>query len=313
MFFEGIEKKLEVIVSPEMPNLRALGKEFWEPVVLAAGAKILSELKTDQCTAYLLSESSLFVWDHRFTMITCGQTTLVKAVEKFLTSFKSNQVVSLIYERKNEYFPRWQKSDFFDDTRFLNNCFPGRAWQFGNSDEHHLLVYGFSQGFVAPPDDFTLEILMYDLQGPLRSLFSAGNCSTESLRQKTKVDQILPGFKVDDYVFDPCGYSLNALKNDDYFTIHVTPEEVGTYVSFETSVNKAEDIEPVAHRVLEVFRPQRFDLVLFSPMSMAQVPEWPEFRMKNHAQGSIDSGYSVNFCHYYSALDEPISPMVLEV
>ncbi|HCD15878.1 MAG TPA: adenosylmethionine decarboxylase, partial [Shewanella sp.] len=30
MFFEGSEKKIEVIVTPATPSLRSLGKPFWE-------------------------------------------------------------------------------------------------------------------------------------------------------------------------------------------------------------------------------------------------------------------------------------------
>ena len=26
------------------------------------------------------------------------------------------------------------------------------------------------------------------------------------------IDKILPGMKIDDYLFDPCGYSMNAIK-----------------------------------------------------------------------------------------------------
>ncbi|MDE2291761.1 MAG: adenosylmethionine decarboxylase, partial [Elusimicrobia bacterium] len=80
MFFEGAEKKAEIVAAPGTGSLRALGRPFWEGVIAAARAKILSALSSPACDAYLLSESSLFVWDDRALLITCGRTTLVPAV-----------------------------------------------------------------------------------------------------------------------------------------------------------------------------------------------------------------------------------------
>ena len=81
-FFEGPEKKLEMVVTPEHRSLRSLGDEVWRRVVEAAGAQVLSSLCNEECDAYLLSESSLFVYDDWFVMITCGQTTLIDAFEE---------------------------------------------------------------------------------------------------------------------------------------------------------------------------------------------------------------------------------------
>ena len=77
-FFEGPEKKLELAVTDGV-SLRAQGDEFWNRVVAASGAHVLSVLRGESCDAYLLSESSLFVFDGYLTMITCGQTRLVDA------------------------------------------------------------------------------------------------------------------------------------------------------------------------------------------------------------------------------------------
>ena len=84
MPFEGIEKKFELLVSNDQPSLRSQSPGFWEHVVRAAGADIIARTSSPSCDAYLLSESSLFVSDHRAVMITCGTTNLVASIEALL-------------------------------------------------------------------------------------------------------------------------------------------------------------------------------------------------------------------------------------
>jgi hypothetical protein len=48
-------------------------------------------------------------------------------------------------------------------------------------------------------------------------------------------------WKTDYFHFEPCGFSLNALqpeREESYATIHVTPEQDFSYVSFETNCPK---------------------------------------------------------------------------
>ena len=67
------------------------------------------------------------------------------------------------------------------------------------------------------------------------------NNNNNNNRKKKKLSisqlwELLPGAKVHDFLFDPCGYSLNGLLFDAYVTIHVTPEDSFSYASFETNV-----------------------------------------------------------------------------
>ena len=75
-YFEGTEKKLELTIDPGLDSLRTFGDAYWTEVARAAGADVLSKLSNDFVDAYLLSESSMFVFDHRVLMMTCGQTKL---------------------------------------------------------------------------------------------------------------------------------------------------------------------------------------------------------------------------------------------
>jgi S-adenosylmethionine decarboxylase len=95
MYFEGAEKKLELI--SRSARFRQRDEAYWATVVEAAGAKILSRISSESCDAYLLSESSLFVWDDRVTMITCGRTTLVRAANFLLDDLPPEKVDFLIY------------------------------------------------------------------------------------------------------------------------------------------------------------------------------------------------------------------------
>ncbi|KAH3725200.1 hypothetical protein DPMN_051035 [Dreissena polymorpha] len=62
--------------------------------------------------------------------------------------------------------------------------------------------------------------------------------------QKSGIDKILPDAKIDEFLFEPCGYSINGLlPHGQYFTIHVTPEPNCSYVSFESNVPKVDQAQ----------------------------------------------------------------------
>src|SRR5688572_408957 len=130
--FEGSEKKLEIMVElnkfqPAIESLRELPRTIWADLVRASGAQILSELASSDCTAYLLSESSLFVFDDRIVMITCGRTKLVKSAKVFIDKFGIGVVQNFFFERKNEAFPKAQRSSFEEDCEGLSALVPGVA------------------------------------------------------------------------------------------------------------------------------------------------------------------------------------------
>ena len=60
---------------------------------------------------------------------------------------------------------------------------------------------------------------------------------------------------VDDFIFDPCGYSGNGLMgNGSYWTIHLTPEPTSSYVSIETNLLNDETARTFSDLV-DLFRP----------------------------------------------------------
>ena len=56
----------------QYPSLRDKGHTFWKRMCKKSKINIVSSLSHSHCDCYLLSESSLFVWDHRLLMLTCG-------------------------------------------------------------------------------------------------------------------------------------------------------------------------------------------------------------------------------------------------
>ena len=87
-FFEGTEKKIELVVRAGSPSLRQRGEAWWRRIVEKADAQILSSLSNASCDAYLLSESSLFVWDTKALIITCGRTRLTEAALVLLDAYR---------------------------------------------------------------------------------------------------------------------------------------------------------------------------------------------------------------------------------
>ncbi|CAH1980398.1 unnamed protein product [Acanthoscelides obtectus] len=69
---------------------------------------------------------------------------------------------------------------------------------------------------------------------------------------------------IDDFLFEPCGYSMNGVtKNGCYMTIHITPEPDFSYVSFETNIPSSSYRE-IIQKVLDTFNPGKFTVTIFA-------------------------------------------------
>ncbi|KAK2158782.1 hypothetical protein LSH36_164g06065 [Paralvinella palmiformis] len=110
-----------------------------------------------------------------------------------------------------------------------------------------------------------VQLLMQDLDPEKMKLFSRDNCaSVEIATKKSGIADLIPGTMIDDYLFDPCGYSMNGLlRNGQYFTIHITPEPQFSYCSFETNIPK-ESYHSLIMKVLDIFKPKKFLVTLFA-------------------------------------------------
>ena len=299
-FFEGSEKKFEIVVQDQTKSLRSRGREFWESIVQVSGANILSEISNEHIVAYLLSESCLFVWDDRVLMITCGRTRLV---ESLLGVLERESVKCLLYQRKNEFRAKEQSSSFLEDVAQLRANVPGRAMRFGEIHGHHNLLFHSTGDTHSDPEDKTLEFLMYDISPASSDFLITRGQSVEEINRFFDIDRIFEGYQVDAYNFQPCGYSLNAIKDDLYYTIHITPEKAHSYASIET--NDCDGQKNVIEAFFERLEPDSFDIMSFN---MEYAPAAMSYECKSVFKEKLSIGYQVFFAHYFKKCLDVESP-----
>ncbi|KAI9791629.1 MAG: spermidine resistance protein [Peltula sp. TS41687] len=170
--FEGPEKLLEVWFTPS-PNdlpasalpggLKNVSAETWKEMLDLVNCKVLSVVSSDHLDAYLLSESSMFVFPHKLILKTCGTTTLLSGLPKMLeiaahcAGFpyigwaRVNGLLAaatpyrVFYSRKNFLYPDKQRGphrSWRDEVRFLDGMFiGGSAYMVGKMNGEHWYLY----------------------------------------------------------------------------------------------------------------------------------------------------------------------------
>lgn len=170
--FEGPEKLLEVWFSPsprdlhecsEPTGLKAVPADVWKTMLDLVNCKVLSIVESEDVDAYLLSESSMFVFPHKLILKTCGTTTLLWGLPRILeiatlfggfpraTAPPSNGIAvaatpyRVFYSRKNFLFPDRQKGphrSWRDEVHTLDKLFRGgSAYMIGKMNGEHWYLY----------------------------------------------------------------------------------------------------------------------------------------------------------------------------
>lgn len=280
-FFEGTEKLLEVWFSrrdgkEENCDLRKIPRSTWESLLKLVKCEIISFKKNETLDAYVLSESSMFVSKRCFILKTCGSTTLLNAVKPLLflvqelTGF--DEVLDIFYSRKNFMRPDLQDkphTSFEDEVEVLDELLgDGAAYCMGRINHDCWYLYTLNSpmgcGGIQVPDQ-TLEVIMQDLDQNVMSIFTQeGSSSAREATVKSGIDKLYPNAVLDDFLFSPCGYSVNGiLRAGFYFTIHITPEPHCSYVSFETNVPQ-DNYHDLVITLLKMFLPGKFIMTLFA-------------------------------------------------
>ncbi|XP_055639091.1 S-adenosylmethionine decarboxylase proenzyme isoform X2 [Toxorhynchites rutilus septentrionalis] len=260
-----------------------------------------------------------------------------------------SEIEDLFYSRKNYKRPELQISPhrgFEEEVAFLDSFFEdGRAYSLGalNRDCWHL--YTLSRGgggsdkirmfnnnnnnnsgnqttnigsdslFESqqlPDPDQTIEILMTDLDPKVMALFTKDVCDTAmDATQKSGIHKLIPGMVIDDYLFDPCGYSMNGVaKCGCYMTIHITPEPDFSYVSFESNVASS-SYGDLIERVIQTFQPGKFIVTIFANKTssaanasrelehLATIDQWKRHDIQFSRFATYDLTYA-QYCKYPS-------------
>lgn len=316
--FEGPEKKLEVFFT--LPTsaegavgFRAAPQAAWSDVLTAASCTILHQQANDHSDAYLLSESSLFVYPHKVILKTCGSTTLLLTLPKLLALADSigadlEHVHYSHYEYKFPHLQPYPHSSYDEErdtlvallgtriagvtARVLGEAGSntGACWYALCTEAHApsveptrcdpalamatvpaTLVPVPGVATRAPPaSEVVIEVAMEGLSPSVCALYhgdhpdhgnALGKALARSMSSLAGVGALVEGTLLDDWAFEPCGYSMNAQREEHYYTVHVTPESAFSYASFETT--DPSFASPHAIRdIIDAFQPSRVTVTL---------------------------------------------------
>ncbi|MGK0411495.1 MAG: S-adenosylmethionine decarboxylase [Shewanella psychromarinicola] len=309
MFFEGSEKKLEIIVNASAPKLRSLDRTFWVGLVAASNADILSSISNEYCDAYLLSESSLFVWDDRLVMLTCGTSSLVESACNCIERLGEQAIAYVCYQRKNEYYAHLQASSFGDDVLRLRHFIAGQAHRMGHLDSHHHYTFTTDKEYQASRFDTTNELLMYHISGPIADYLRGDQQSMVQIGLMLQLEQLFNGFSIDQYLFSPLGYSINGIRGCEYFTIHITPQENSSYVSVETNIDLTTTQVDIFAELVRLLQPNSCDIIGFN--SNIANKRFLKYLCLSQCAMTIEQGFNIHFSHYQQDGLEVLNPTLL--
>ncbi|XP_037961024.1 S-adenosylmethionine decarboxylase proenzyme [Teleopsis dalmanni] len=282
-YFEGVEKLLEISFC-DSPNkdadLRDVSSIVWEELLKKVKCEIISCSRNDHIDAYVLSESSMFIFKKKWILKTCGTTTplhCLKGLLEIAHRYGYDEIADLFYSRKNFTRPEKQlypHRGFCEEVAILDSIFAdGRSYCLGSINSECWYLYTFTKPLlnnvepikeIAEPDQ-TIEILMQNLDAEVMSIFTKEISKTPTeATVNSKIDQIIPDMLIDDLLFEPCGYSMNGIRNNgEYMTIHITPEKDFSYVSFESNVALS-NYTDLINRVIKTFKPSKFIVTVFA-------------------------------------------------
>eukprot|EP01111_Echinosteliopsis_oligospora_P000998 TRINITY_DN1126_c0_g1_i2.p1 TRINITY_DN1126_c0_g1~~TRINITY_DN1126_c0_g1_i2.p1 ORF type:complete len:346 (-),score=78.45 TRINITY_DN1126_c0_g1_i2:118-1155(-) len=321
--FEGPEKKLEIRFTPvkgDSVGLRSYSQCEWQEVLNSVNCTIISATVNDHFSSYVLSESSLFVYPYQILLKTCGTTTLLLAIpgiEKLAKAIGAT-IELITFARKSLNFPERQlypHNSFDDEVAYLNKYFNENGHKHGNGhtlgnptdkDQWFIYVADFRQPErVSSASQQVFEVMMHDLDPVvMQHFYHKEGVTAKQTTINSGISTLLKDSVIDDFQFEPCGYSMNGLRDEHYWTIHITPEPHCSYVSFETNKPFA-SYSYLLHKVLNVFNPGRATITVvadagapcgnpadtFNPHSMGK------YTVRSHTLQEISSHAYVAACN----------------
>ena len=291
-FFEGAEKKVEIrfhVEAGDPRGMRDLPVGAWSAALGRGGVEIISSIHGRDWDAYVLSESSLFVSRTRIVCKTCGQSAPLFVLEDVmqLCGTVGCHVRTVIFSRSNLLDHTQQQPvhrSFASERKFLDDLLQvtGAFYVFGDVSGAHWNIYTATVPAASGTDPVkdeaypaTLEMAMYGLdQAVATSKWWKHNTEDAiACRVKSGLAAMLPGPDVqwDDYIFNPCGYSMNAIDEEGaYYTVHVTPQDGCSFASFETSATGSR-CALFIETALSIFKPTDVSISLLNAEDSAQI------------------------------------------
>lgn len=268
--FEGPEKNLQIIFSNSSISLLQISQSRWEKMLENINCSIISSKSNEKCIAFILSESSLFVFNDRIILKTCGTIPLLISTDEIIKIGQSIglKIAALLYWRKNFIHPEKQitpHNSFLSEVQFLDSRFGkfgSKKIRCGPSSQDHFYFYyvEFVPKSMFRPVFSTFELKMHEIHPEISKNFFIDNCHSNDNENEIikNVRNVIPNPILDEFFFDPCGYSMNALfgSKEEYETVHITPEANCSYVSFEASYEEiTKGAKNWTNKILSLFRP----------------------------------------------------------
>ncbi|KAI9305562.1 S-adenosylmethionine decarboxylase [Cunninghamella echinulata] len=194
-------------------NLRHIEKSVWDDMLAKVKCTVLNVIHNAHVDAYLLSESSMFVYPHKVIIKTCGTTTLLLALPGIMNIAKKycglDSVYRLFYSRKSFMFPEkqpdlhssWDKEVQFLDTYFDN----GSSYIIGDTNKDEWYLY------LTTPSTFNKHMSAHQVYQQQQNYIQQKLSKLSTWNDKN--DNNNSGDEED-------GEELNEV---DYFTCHLTP------------------------------------------------------------------------------------------
>jgi ornithine decarboxylase len=325
--FEGPEKTLTLCFKQRRidgKSLRLIPREAWAGVLKHAKCEIISEIhsapvefkpkKKDSLScsravrAYMLSESSLFVTDTSLVLKTCGRTTPLAALEPILDlavpTWRQKKepekymqyatFTRLGYMRPNEQVE--PHTSWEQEVAHMNKFFFGEDMILGSqgTSQQHVYVSNYMPKNEVV-DAFSTQVALTDLDTS-ESLRRYGSMPSDLAPLKTAWQQLHGNEKrsvaanpaLDEFFFEPIGYSSNAVFGKNYTTIHCTPQPGCTYLSVESSMALTrEGRHQFASAAADLCKADTLavtELALSSALFSGEAPKVPGFDLQRSSQ-----------------------------
>jgi S-adenosylmethionine decarboxylase len=207
MFFEGAEKRIYITCKN---NVRKYYNSIWWNIhIKDIGCNILSMIHNKYYDIYLLSESILLVSKNTILIKTCGITSPLN----ILNLLDITKISNIIYSHPNFLRINEQPILYQNPNTIINyiNDFIPLNLEYNKFEFLNLISNNLSINHN--------ELILWDFIWDDNFIWL--------------VKKYLVNWQIDDFIFEPQGYSLNGCKDEEYITIHCTPNKECAYISIE--------------------------------------------------------------------------------